>query len=134
VDSEFCTTQPVDALSSASDINNYLGFGYGPNDLSARETLVNQAVGYKSLVEANLKACKVAQQANANDPQGPYHPASPSAVLLMGVKRANDALVKEIVDNQLSDAERQKAREISFEQFKAAAEEAINLVTTLKGL
>jgi hypothetical protein len=134
VDDQFCTTQPVDALRSALDIRNYLDFGYGPNDLTAREALVNQAIGYKALVEANLHACEKAQQANAADPQGEYHPASPAGVLLMGVKKANDALVKEIVDGELSDAERKQARQISFEQFKSAVEDAVQLVTTLKGL
>lgn len=134
VDDKFCSTQPVDAMRSASDINNYLGFGYGPNDLSARETLVNQAVGYKALVEADIRTCQKAQQANAANPQGDYHPASPSAVLLLGIKRANDALVREIVNGELSDAERKKARQISLEEFKSAVEDAVDLVTSLKSL
>jgi hypothetical protein len=134
VDGKFCTTQPVDALRSASDIHNYLGFGYGPNDLTSREALVNQAVGYQALVESNLQACRKAQQANASDMQGEYHPASPAGVLLMGIKKANDALVKEIVGGELSEADRKKARQISFEQFESAVEEAVQLVTTLKGV
>lgn len=134
VDDKFCSTQPADAMRSASDINNYLGFGYGPNDLPARETLVSQAVGYKALVEANIKTCKKAQQANAADPQGDYHPASPSAVLLMGVKHANDALVREIVNGELSEAERKKAWQINLEEFKSAVQDAVDLVTSLKSL
>jgi hypothetical protein len=133
VDSRFCTTQPIHALQSASDIHAYLGFGYGPNDLAAREALVNQTITYQSLVSANLKACEDAQQANDADPQGMYHPASPSAILLMGVKRANDALVDEIVNGHLSEADRRKARQISFEQFESAVEKAVTLVTGLKG-
>lgn len=134
LDDKFCSTQPADAMRSASDINNYLGFGYGPNDLSAREALVNQAVGYKALVEANIRTCKKAQQANVADPQGDYHPASPSAVLLMGVKRANDALVREIVNGELSEAERKKAWQINLEEFKAAVQDAVDLVTSLKSI
>ncbi|QRN54800.1 hypothetical protein [Dyella caseinilytica] len=134
VDSRFCTTQPIDAQSSASDIHAYLGFGYGPDELAAREALVNQAIVYQSLVAANLKACDDAQQANAADPHGAYHPASPAAVLLMGVKRANDALIEEIVNGQLSEADRRKAREISFEEFESAAEKVVNMVVGLKGL
>jgi hypothetical protein len=134
VDSRFCTTQSVDALRSASDIHTYLRFGYGPNDLASREALVNQAVNDKALVESNHQACDKAQQANASDSQGEYHPASPAGVLLMGIKKANDALVKEIVDGELSEADRKKARQISFEQFESAVEQAVQLVTTLKGV
>jgi hypothetical protein len=134
VDNQFCTTQPVDALRSASDIHNYLGFGYGQNDLASREALVNQALSYKALVESNLQACDKAKQANAADPQGEYHPASPAGVLLIGIKKANDALVKEIVGGELSEADRKKAREISLQEFKSAVEQAVQLVTTLKGL
>ncbi|MBE1159859.1 hypothetical protein [Dyella acidiphila] len=134
VDSKFCTTQPVDALRSAADINSYLGFGYGPNDLPAREALVKQSIGYKSLVESNLKACEDAQQATAADPYGTYHPASPAAILLLGVKRANDALVKEIVNGELSDAQRKQALKISFDEFAAAAEQVASLATSLQEL
>jgi hypothetical protein len=134
VDDQFCSTQSVDAQRSASDINNYLGFGYGPNDLSVRETLVNQAVNYKALLEANIHACNKAQQANASDTQGEYHPASPSAVLLIGIRKANDALVKEIVNGELSDADRKKAQQINYQEFESAVEDAINLVTSLKGI
>jgi hypothetical protein len=134
VDSRFCTTQPVDAAQSASDIHAYLGFGYGPDDLAAREALVKQAMAYQTLVTSNIQACKAAQQANAGDAHGAYHPASPSAVLLMGVKRANDALIKEIVNGQLSDADRRKAREINVDEFESAMEQAITVVTSLKGL
>jgi hypothetical protein len=133
-DDQFCTTQPVDALRSASDIHNYLEFGYGPNDLAAREALVNQAVSYEALVQSNLEACQKAQQINASSPQGDYHPASPAGVLLMGVKKANDALVKEIVDGELTEAQRKQARQIRFDEFKTAVEDALNLVTSLKGL
>ncbi|MBM7131828.1 hypothetical protein [Dyella mobilis] len=131
VDEKFCTTQPVDALRSAADIKNYLSFGYGPNDLAAREALVKQAVSYQALVESNLGACRRVQQANAS---GDYRPASPAATLLIGIKQANDALVKQIVDGQLTDAQQKKARQISLDEFKAAVQDAVDLATALKGL
>jgi hypothetical protein len=134
VDEKFCSTQPVDALRSATDIHNYLGFGYGPNDLAAREALVKQAVGYQALVASNRSACHRTELANASIGQGEYRPVSPAAILLMGIKRANDALIHEIVDGKLTDAQRKKARQISMDEFKAAAQDAVDLVTALKSL
>lgn len=131
-DSNYCSVYIDEALQNAGLIDNYLHFGFGPNDLAGRQALVDRLRDYKATFKTGQHKCDGLTQTSGND--STYHAVSPAGILLMQIKKSNDELLAIVVDGKLSPAQREAATKKTFEAYKTAMQALAKLIGAYKSL
>ncbi|HEY9132586.1 MAG TPA: hypothetical protein VIM98_12585 [Dyella sp.] len=131
-DSNYCSVYANEALQNAGLIDDYLRFGFGPNDLSGRQALVDRLRDYESTFKTVQHKCAALSQARNGD--AAYRPVSPAGAMLMQIRKSNDELLAVVVDDKLSSAQREAATKKTFETYKSAIQALAKLIATSKAL
>lgn len=120
-DANFCSVYSNSALQNEGFAETYLGFGFGPNDLASRRSLVNNLLAYRATLKTTVAQC--ARKANGKVAAGSdadYTAISPTGTVLLQIRKANNELLQTVANDRLTPAQRTEAVNRTLVSFKSA--------------